>query len=207
MQDEVLAYGFDPTAYRARVKIWLNDAQSAIAPRVEIPELFTGQSLATIAGTQSYTLNTNIVRINFVFMYDSPVPTYADRVPLTPATYKEVITEYANNELGFPEKYALDTLSVVFGPTPDAAYNFTIGYYKSPTDLAGDSDVSILTPAWHKAMIRYTVAEAFMAEDDQQMHAYHYGRFEQALGRMTADRQHEINDGPVQVPGTWGAYQ
>ena len=203
MQDEVLAYGFDIGVYRNRVKVWLNDAQSEIARRIEIPELFTGQATVTVPGTQAYTLNIDIVRIDFVFMYNRPSPTSAERMALTPSTYKDVITYTAEANRGFPEVYALDSASIIFAPIPDAAYNFTVGYYKRPVDLVADSDVSSLTGDYHKAIIRYAVAEAYMAEDDNEMHNYHMGRFEKTLMDMRTDRQAEIDDGPVQIGGTW----
>lgn len=200
MQDEVLNYGFDPNIYRARVKIWLNDAQAAIARKVEIPELFSSQLITTVSGTQGYTLNSNIVRIDAVIMTLS-----TDRVTLSPHAHKDVIVSSDPQSLGQPQWYGITISQLVVSPIPDKVYTLTVYYYIDPVDLSADSDVSLLPLDYHKAMIAYAVAEAYMAEDDSQMHTYHSGRYQQFLNALASDRQGTINDGPRQVAGTWSS--
>lgn len=199
MQDEVLTYGFDANVYRARVKIWLNDAQADIARKVQIPELLTISSISVVLNDSTYTKPTDLVRVNALIDQDMGWH-------LKAAEYADLLVNNNNAQnVGRPEEYALAS-DILISPIPRENYTLTLLYNRRPNDLSADGDISPVTPDYHKAMIRYAVAEAFMAEDDEQMNAYHYQRYVTALTELGEDRQAEINDAPRQVSGTWGTW-
>lgn len=199
MQDEVIAYGFDANVYRARIKIWLNDAQSDIARKVQIPELLVVLPIAVAVNDPTYTKPTDLVRVNALVDQDMGWH-------LKAAEYADLLVNNNNAQnFGRPEEYALAS-DILLSPIPRESYSLTLLYNKRPSDLAADGDISPVTPDYHKAMIRYALAEAYMGEDDEQMNAYHYSRYVTALTDLGEDRQAEINNAPRQVSGTWGTW-
>jgi hypothetical protein len=195
MQDEVLNYGFDANTYRSRVKIWLNDAQAEIARKVTIPELLVTTTINVVSGTATYTKPTDLVRVKGLidpnFGWKLSIEEYDDLL----------LWNMGGQVTGAPESYAIGS-NIILYPTPNVPNILTLMYYKDPVDLSANDDVSILPLDWHKTMIRYAVAEAYIAEDDSQMHGYHFGRYQEALRGLGEDRQF-VGDGPRQVKGMW----
>lgn len=199
MRTEVLAYGFDASVYSSRVNRWLNDAQSEICRSIEIPELLVNSTISVLPLVASYTKPSDLVRVRALV-------DVANNNQLSVADYEDLLVNNgatANLNTGRSCEYALG-VDILLSPVPETAYTLTFLYYKDPPTLSSDGDVSLITPDWHKAMIRYAVAEAYMAEDDQQMHAYHFQRFQQALLGLGSDRMGENDDSPERVKGTWG---
>lgn len=199
MQNEVLAHGFDSSVYRPRVRNWLNEAQSRIARILELPSLYTTSTITTASGTDTYSLSSDVIRINGITNASSPNElTYVN----DPADIN--YTNYAGQNMGEPQFYTLSGQSSIrLSPVPDDAYTLTVDYYKSPTTLSGDSDVSALPADYHDVMISYALSRAYRSEDDSQMSQFFYSEFMRDLQQMGADRQSVVRDGPRQVPGMW----
>lgn len=199
LQNEVLNHGFDQTAYRTRVKNWLNEAQSRIARILELPNLYTTTNLVTIVGTDTYTMPTGVVRINGITNANSP----------SELTYVEDAADIgyynqAGQNMGEPQYYTLSGgTSIRLSPVPDAVYTLIIDYYQTPSALANDTDISNLPSDYHDVMISYALSRAYRSEDDMQMSQFFYSEFMRDLQQMGADRQSVVRDGPRQVPGMW----
>jgi hypothetical protein len=198
MQDEVLNHGFDPSTYRARVKNWLNEAQGRISRLLELPSLYTTTSIPTVNGTDTYSLPTNVIRINGVTNASSP----------SELSYVEDPADinYSNQNgqnLGEPQYYTFFGTSLRLSPIPDAVYTLTVDYYQTANTLQADSDVSLLPSDYHDIMISYALSRAYRSEDDMQMSQFFYSEFMRDLQFMGADRQSVVRDGPRQVPGMW----
>lgn len=194
LQDEVLNYGFGSTAYRARAKRWLNEAQHAVARRVFIRDLLTSTTVTTVSGTSVYSLPTDFARL------ESLVYT-ANASPLHPVSFQWLDTYTSAS--GTPSLYALDDLGINLYPTPDAVYSLKLRYQKDPADMSADADIPTLPAAHHDILTSYAVSRAFRAEDDQERAASFMGDFERGLVELAADRRGELADGPKQVPSMW----
>lgn len=199
MQNEVLAHGFESTVYRSRVRNWLNEAQGRIARILELPNLYTTAQIVTIKGTDTYTLSSDVIRINGLTNASSPSElAYVN----DPADIN--YSNYAGQNMGEPQFYTLSGQSAIrLSPIPDGAYTLTVDYYKSPSTLSSDGDTSSLPSDYHDVMISYALSRAYRSEDDMQMSQFFYSEFMRDLTQMGADRQSVVRDGPRQVPGMW----
>lgn len=198
MQNEVLAYGFDATAYRARIKSWLNEAQSRIARTLEIPELYTQSTITTIVGTTTYTKPTDLIRLKAI---TDPA---LDNLTFEP-DYDEVLLDNSANptNTGRPVEFSIAPTGIILSPVPDAVYSLTLTYYKRPTDLSVDSDVSTLPVDYHDVMVSYTLQRSYRSEDDAEMATFYYNEYWKDLRQLGTDRQTEVQTTPRQVRGSW----
>lgn len=196
---EVLAYGFDATAYTTRVKAWINEAQSRIARTVEVRELFTTSTVATVAGTVSYTLPADFIRINGLTN-----GTYG--LELRPIIDIDALLaeNMGTTNSGSPSYYSLGPSGLYLSPCPDAVYSLTMTYYKNPVALSANGDISTLPVNYHDLMVSYALSKAYRSEDDPQQSQFYYAEYARDLAQMRADRQYEIADSPRVIPGTWG---
>ena len=198
MQDEVLNHGFDPSYYRNRVKNWLNEAQGRIARFMEIPDFYVTSTVTTIIGTDTYSLPSDVVRINGLTNASSPVELTFVNDPAD--------IQYANQAgqgVGEPLYYTLAGSNICLSPVPDAVYTLTLDYYKSPSTLSSDTQTSDIPSQYHDVMISYALSRAYRSEDDPQMSQFFYAEFTRDLNFMGVDKQSVVRDGPRQVPGMW----
>jgi hypothetical protein len=202
IQNEVLAYGFDATQYRARVKNWINEGQQQIARQLELFDLFTQTTVATVVGTTTYTLPTDFVRLDSVI--DAALPNTLEVIPLADAIESNANGAYT----GRPLFYAIGPApnSIVLSPVPDAVYTLTLEYYKRPTDLSNDTDVSTLPADYHWLMTTYALQRAYRAEDDVQMAQFYTAEYKAGIQQLGTDRQYLADDSPRIIPGTWGVW-
>lgn len=196
LQDEVLAHGF-AESYRTRVKTWLNQSQARIARHVEIRELYATSSIATVGGTATYSLPSDFVRATGVMDVSNQIP--LDYVP--DVNILRVYNAGTANQ-GTPVAYSLGESGLLLAPVPNGVTTLTLTYYKRPTDMSADGDVSILPADYHDLMVSWTLSRAYRAEDDVQMSQFHMSEYQRDLGLLSADRQFE-DDQPRQVEGTW----
>jgi hypothetical protein len=199
LQNEVLAHGFDQSVYRLRVQRWLNEAQARIARILELPNQYVTSTITTVVGTDTYNLPSDVVRINGVTNASSP----------NELTYVEDAADInynnqAGQSVGEPQYYTLSGgTTIQLSPIPDAVYSLTLDYYKAPSALSADTDVSAIPSDYHDVMISYALSRAYRSEDDMQMSQFFYAEFMRDLQMLGADRQFVVRDGPRQVPGMW----
>lgn len=194
LQNEVLAYGFDSTMYRARVQRWLNEAQHAAIRRVPTRDNQSSGFWTLAAGNNQISLPTGFVRVDSIVRTDdhSPIhPVSAEWADtLTPAT-------------GGPSLYWMEFAGIFVYPTPDQPYTLFMRYVRDPAEMVNDADVPTIPPAHQDILISYAAARAYRAEDDQERAGAFMGDFERGLVELAADRRHENGDGPSQVEGMW----
>lgn len=196
MQDEVLDHGFGPEM-RPRVKNWLNQGQARIARMVNIRELLTKSAVATVSGTQSYTLPVDFVRLL------SLVDDSGNRI-LTPVDPYYIESSAASSDR--PYLYALSSEGLMLYPTPNLVLSLTLRYFKGPTVLAADGDISLLPPDYHDVMVSYALSRAYRTEDDAAMSQFHFGEFLRDLQILSGDRTHENLDPRRPLDGTWNSW-
>jgi hypothetical protein len=198
LQDEVLAHGFDAGTYRARVKTWLNEAQSLIARRLQIRDLLTSTTVSTTSGTSVYALPSVFVRANGLVDED-----YPRRLGFVEDPDGLLETNENGLNTGRPEEYSLTASGLLLSPVPDGAYDLTLEYWSRPTDMSADADESALPSDWHFVMVSYALSRAYRSEDDPQMSSFFWNEFLRDMGYMASDLQFQARDAPRQVPGTW----
>jgi len=199
LQNEVLAHGFDQSVYRARVQRWLNEAQSRIARILELPNQYVTTTITTVVGTETYNLPSDVVRINGVTNASSPSELTHVEDPADIAYNNQ-----AGQSVGEPQYYTLSSGTTLrLSPIPNAVYSLTLDYYKAPSTLSADTDVSSIPSDYHDVMISYALSRAYRSEDDMQMSQFFYSEFMRDLQMLGADRQSVVRDGPRQVPGMW----
>lgn len=162
LQTEVLDHGFSPNRYRARVKRWLNDALGKVARRVNLPTEDVTSPISAVAGTSSYALPSDLVRIDSLRVARSPRD-----IILTPEDRQTLDT--LDQVRGLPTRYALDGQNVVLWPIPDAAYTVNLRYQRVPGQLVDDTNVSPLANEYDDLLICYALWRAYRSEDDAEM--------------------------------------
>lgn len=197
LQNEVLAHGFDPNAYRSRVQNWLNLAQTRIARSLELPDLLATQTITTVSGTGTYAVATDLVRLAGITDVTS-----SNRTRLVPVDEGDY--DAATPSTGAPLGYTRTEGGFVLYPTPDGAYTLTARYYKSPPVLSGDADVPAIPADYFDVMVSFALSRAYRSEDDPEQATYFWAEYQRDLAQLGSDRQYESLDGPIVAPGTWG---
>ncbi len=193
LQDEVLNHGFDQTAYRSRVKNWLNEAAHRVARSLELRDVKASYDLATVVGGLSYTLPADFVRMESV-----TDTTSWDSLDLTPQADIDNITV-----TGTPEYYAFGKdNTIVLWPISDHIQTIRLLYYKNPAALSADTDVSPLPADYHDLLVSYACSRAFRAEDDYESSQFFMAEFQRDLAQLGTDRQYESGDVTV-IAGCW----
>lgn len=84
-----------------------------------------------------------------------------------------------------PERYYLKGGSIGFWPVPNAAATCLIDYFKVPTELSADADVTIIPLAYRESLIHYGLAMEHDFNGDPDLAAASRNRYEQivTLGR------------------------
>ncbi len=198
LQEEVLNYGFDPSRYRGRVKSWLNQAQSRIARKLKIGDLYVTSTITTAKGTASYTLPTALIRLTGLTMGAD-----AYRLDYVDDPDRLVADNEAGQNTGEPTEFAVTGKSIVLSPVPDAVYSLTLTYFGRPADMVNDTDVSTLPADYHDLMVSWALERAFRSEDDAEMAQFYRNEYKLDLADAGTDLQMTVDDSPKQVPGTW----
>lgn len=195
---QILGHQFSATQYQTFANQMLEEAQQDLASQIDFRALFTTQSFTSVTGTNTLTIPTNFMRLdsfvdsqNFLNLPEWQ-PTDFDNLDLT--------------QRGRPVAYVFDGSSLKIYPAPDAStYTFVLRYFKFPTALATDADVSDI-PRSDKCLRYYTLARCFERENDMSQAQYHEANYEREKQRLAGWAQNDTNDStqPELVSGMWG---
>lgn len=75
----------------------------------------------------------------------------------------------------------------------------TIYYYKRPTDLVNLTDVSQISIRFHKALVKYAVAECQAAAEESQLQMLAMQEYQRLAMQLTMERAKETRDRPARV--------
>lgn len=199
LQTEILAYGFDSTAYTSRITTWLNEAQRQIARILDIPLLEQDQTLTLVAGTNGYAVAATFQRLEYVA--NDTDDNMLQRI--SEVEYEEL----DHTERGTPMYYFLKAgTTVTLYPAPDAGAvtkTIRVHYIGLPTAMAAAGDTTGFSADYDLVLKAYALAEAYAAEDDAAMSNFWSGKFRERLLTMGEDLGHPDNSGPNQIPGAW----
>lgn len=194
LRTEVLAHGFDPIAFTARIDQYLNDAQFLVARRVDYYVDDATFAINTVAGTDTYLWPTDFARGRSLF----------DDVRNLELQYVSIrAIDQSNGASGAPLYYAFIGSTVRLYPIPDGVYNLVLRYWKLPNTLVADSDTPTMPADWHRLLWYWAVKECYAAEDDSQTSQYWEQMFNIGLSNFAADQKFPDTDGPNQAAGMW----
>lgn len=191
---EALSDDFAPSKYQAQVGLWINDCLRLMARNAHIPLSDDTSSPSVVAGTASYSLPTDLVRVVEVWNTSTHEPleevdqTWIDDQPATSGT---------------PQAYALYQGNLVLWPTPSAVTPIQLRYISTSADLAGSDPLAGVIPDEHaETVVTYCRWHLFRMEDDVEMATYWQAQHEAAFIKLKADLQHRGRR-VRQVPGMW----
>lgn len=197
LQDEVLAYGFDDTRYRARVKTWLNEQLSRIRRRVQLPQAEASLNFATEVGIETVELPTNFVRL--ISLRNTDV-----NEELSLVDQRAVDTSVTSS--GRPCEFSIFGFQITLYPTPDKVYALKMRHVISGYQMVADADNPGLPDDYRYLLIAWALSKAYPSEDDGEMGTYHRQIFENELHIIKADLQDEEGNARVrQVPAMWSS--
>lgn len=197
LQDEVLAYGFDDTRYRARVKTWLNEQLSRIRRRVQLPQAEASLNFATEVGIETVELPTNFVRL--ISLRNTDV-----NEELSLVDQRAVDTSVTSS--GRPCEFSIFGFQITLYPTPDKVYALKMRQRHQRLPDGRRRRQSRLPDDYRYLLIAWALSKAYPSEDDGEMGTYHRQIFENELHIIKADLQDEEGNARVrQVPAMWSS--
>jgi len=131
----------------------VNQALQQIDGEAMWPWLETSATLTLVAGTTSYALPTDFRKAKGTIVLIGATSGRTELVEVS------AISAFVADPTmtGRPSGYAIDGDSVVFTPTPDAAYTARLGYYRTTLELVDDADTPLLPDQWHGAVVAIAV--------------------------------------------------
>lgn len=144
-----------------QLKSWINEGVKDIARKTE--SLTDRQTIAAIVGTGEYSLSANCLRVHWVEWAAT------DDNQTTPLDFSDVMNMdgfgWSSRSLQANRPYAytlwgvLPNIKLIVHPKPSVAGNFTIYYYRLPTDLsvagADDALTPEILPGWDDIVMDY----------------------------------------------------
>ena len=197
LRDEVLAHQFSAERYGTRIEKWLDEAQKYIVRQAEVRTENATQSYVTVNGTQTLDLPSNYAR--FISLFNTTDRNPLERIDLR--TYDDL-----DSESGKPYAYVIVGSAITLFPTPDAAYNLRLRYWKLPATMtsSGTACDPEIPSEYHHLLVDYALYKIYNAEHDYEASERHRQLFENDVLRMRSEVHSESSDGTKVVSGTWG---
>lgn len=199
MRNEVLATGFDPNAYSARIDMYLNNALGSVARDMDYFGAEATQSITTVVGTVLYPWPSNLARIRSLF--NPATGLELGRVNLTDIDRSQQVS-------GTPRYFATDGTNLHLYPTPDSvAVTLTLRYWMLPPTLVADTDTPLLPVDYHDMLITYALWKCYERDDDTDTAGYYEKQWKEQFAEMQTDLKFPTSEQPRQVRGMWDSDQ
>jgi hypothetical protein len=195
LRTEVLAHGFDPTQYSARINQYLNDAQNEVARRVDYYVDEATQNITTVQGTSLYAFPGDLGRLRSLYNVD-----LAEELQYVGLRDMDQANQTVQSN---PRFYTVSGQFIRLYPVPEGAHNLQLRYWKMPTQMVNDTDVPSIPNDYHSMLWVYATGVCYEGDDDAQMAQYWSQRWEKAVARFATDQKFPSSDGPTQVRGMW----
>lgn len=158
-EDEVTAV--TSTSYSKLIGKYVNDTKRQVEDAWNWNSLFTTISLATVAGTSTYTLSGSGYRLKIMSVNNDTDDSTISNVSLQWILHQQQLTTVNN---GSPEYYAFKGVSsgntvVEFYPTPDMIETIKFNCWVPQADLSDDADVltipseAVIAGAFARALV------------------------------------------------------
>lgn len=161
IQDRVLdLLSKSDSTTRNRVKNWINMGQNDFVLRELWPFRETTGTLATVDGTQEYSLSSNFSNIDTQNIISVAIQG-ANQKKLVYWPYNQLRADkpdFDYSGTGVPTRYYLKSGSIGFWLVPNAVMTILIDYFKVPTELSADADESIVPVSYREALVHYALS-------------------------------------------------
>lgn len=152
-----------------RMIVWINLACTEVAGAIAFHGLYDEDDDYTVAGQELLDLPDEVLFIKRITLPD-------EKKKLRKIT-ENAFSMLDATQTGMPEVWLRKGDSIYLRPIPDAKYNLHIEYYKEPTKLAAETDVTIFPAQWDSAVLLMAIHfgclfyEMFDAADRYQVRA------------------------------------
>lgn len=184
IQDNVLAIlSKSDATTRNRIKNWINLGYQDFVLRELWPFRETTGTLATVAGTQEYSLTSNFSDIDAQNIIAVSIQG-ASNSKLVYWPYNQLRAQQPDFDYegqAVPTRYYIKSGSIGFWPLPDDAYTVFIDYYKVPTELSSDTSEPIIPIAYREALLRYALSVEHDYNTDPDLALKEMNRYEQIV--------------------------
>lgn len=171
----------------------LNEALQALSTENDWPWLLTSESIATVAGTRSYSMAANWNKTKEVFISGY------EPMSLTPLDEIDTITYQ-----GLPQLWNHNDGVLILAPIPDTAYTITHRYYKAEAALSGNTDTPTLPTHFHYVWVTKAAHLAYLRAGEQGRADREGQLYQQWLERMNSFKRRATPRPRIRErPGGW----
>lgn len=204
MRTRVLARDYGSTADSTAIGGYINEAYEDVCREARWPWLVTSATITLTPSTATFDLSTLATDLQFHGWLRSNSASVRTPVEINfgPNETRWDWFGSATATTGVPQVYArTGERTLIFGPTPDAAYAYTYWYYREPTLLVNNSDEPLMPPADREVLVYGALKR--IAERDRDWNAVGYyeqqyvTRLEQMRQRMNAQRRSTTDKVPM----------
>lgn len=183
MQDAVMAAGGYGEAERTLIKSWLNQTRNDVVTRFPWSWLEKSTAITTVAGTATVALPSDLLLFGRLKRADDNAPRLKFVDDMDPRYV--AATRQVNTERGTPMYYTIREGALEFMPVPDAAYNYTLKYWKTlTTDMSADADLSGLPLADDQVLVDGALYRGALYSRNVGLAQFHQDQYEGKLGQM-----------------------
>lgn len=184
IQDNVLAMlSKSDTTTRNRIKTWINMGYQDFVNRELWPFREVTGTLATVAGTQEYTLASQFADIDTQNILSVAIQgTNQAKLAYWPFNQLRASKpDFDSDTAGVPRYYYIKARKIGFWPLPDAIYSIAIDYYSVPTELSADSDEPSIPQAYREGLVQYALSLEHDFNTDPDLAQKALNRYEQIV--------------------------
>lgn len=183
-QDRVLdLIGKSDSTTRNRIKNWLNMGYQDFVLREIWPFREATDTIATVAGTQEYTLVSEFADIDQNNIVSVAIQG-ANQRKLSYWPFNQLRASAPDFDAignGLPNRYYLKAGKIGFWPVPNAEYTVAVDYYKAVTEMSADADEPILPVAYREALVHYALSLEHNFNTDPDLAQAAMNRYEQIV--------------------------
>ena len=136
---------YDVTLDQNHLTVYVNQALNEISTEHDWPWLDASETIATIAGTATYTPATNWVRTKELKVVDS--------YPMQLVGQVDLDTQWPTTGVAEPSIYSIVNSLISVRPYPDGVYSMTHRYVKRETELASGTDTPVMPTQFHGSIV------------------------------------------------------
>jgi hypothetical protein len=175
---------------------WVNDAQTEIAVANDL--LQVSATTATVAGTQKYTIPSNLLILRAAKWKG---------IKLQPLTMEEAdaIMIANTSPAGDPTQFWQFARQIYLWPIPSAngSTDLTLYFTRQPTQVTVVGDTPELPVQYHPRIVEYCIAQAAELDDNLAQYQLKMAQFEQGVTKLKDNADWESQDSyPVITPST-----
>lgn len=187
----------DSTAYQfdnSTLNDWINDA---IREAVVENGLLQKRATSTlVAGTDDYSLPTDIFKLYSIYVDNQKIPVFTQQQ----WEERHAFVDQSQNT-GFPSECYVFAGQLTLFPIPDSANTLQINYLYMPTEIAftgsptGDSTWQNTVPGipevYHMRIVAYCIAQVALMDDDMNKHISFMDQFKSGVIDLKAKQDTE----------------